>query len=118
MCPVAPGYFASSVKLYQQLGNRRGQAMCFYGLAVGDRWGKPTPSPTSATSTTPPASRRTPGSLAAGPRHLDDLQHPDAAKVRAKPARTDQKLSDHPCWSAARMRHSCVICALALPALD
>ena len=29
-----PEYYANSLKLYQQLGNRRGEALCLYGLAV------------------------------------------------------------------------------------
>jgi tetratricopeptide (TPR) repeat protein/transcriptional regulator with XRE-family HTH domain len=29
-----PGYYASMAELYQQLGNRRGQALCLYGLAA------------------------------------------------------------------------------------
>jgi tetratricopeptide (TPR) repeat protein/transcriptional regulator with XRE-family HTH domain len=29
-----PGYYANSLKLYQQLGNRRGQAQCLYSLAA------------------------------------------------------------------------------------
>ena len=29
-----PGYYAGMAKLYQQLGNRRGQALCLYGLAA------------------------------------------------------------------------------------
>jgi tetratricopeptide (TPR) repeat protein/transcriptional regulator with XRE-family HTH domain len=29
-----PEYYANSLKLYQQLGNRRGEALCLYGLAA------------------------------------------------------------------------------------